>query len=80
LADLADAITLPRFGRPDLAVETKPDRTPVTEVDRATETAIRDAVAAGAVDPAGTTGLGVPVWGTTWSVHGRSERGPVHTG
>src|SRR4029079_3045056 len=30
----------------DLAVDTKPDRTPVTDADRATETAIRDLIAA----------------------------------
>src|SRR5689334_2027291 len=45
LADLADAISLPRFGASDLAVETKPDLTPVTEADRAVERAIRDRVA-----------------------------------
>ena len=36
LADAADAISLPRF-RTGLTVETKPDLTPVTEVDRAVE-------------------------------------------
>jgi histidinol-phosphatase len=40
LADAADAISLPRF-RTKLAVETKPDLTPVTEVDRAVETELR---------------------------------------
>jgi histidinol-phosphatase len=47
LADAADAVTLARFRSLDLAVETKPDRTPVTEADRAAERAIRDLVAAG---------------------------------
>jgi histidinol-phosphatase len=42
LADLADAITLPRFRASDLAVETKPDLTPVSEADRAVERAIRE--------------------------------------
>ncbi len=37
LADLADAITLEHFGRTDLAVRQKPDRTPVTDADLATE-------------------------------------------
>jgi histidinol-phosphatase len=42
LADAADAITTQRFGAADLAVESKPDLTPVTDADRAVETAIRD--------------------------------------
>ena len=33
LADAADAISLARFRSRDLRVETKPDRTPVTEAD-----------------------------------------------
>jgi histidinol-phosphatase len=45
LADLADAIALPLFGSLDLAVETKPDATPVTRADRAAERAIRDRLA-----------------------------------
>ena len=45
LADLADSISVPRFRAPDLVVETKPDMTPVTEVDRAVEQAIRDTIA-----------------------------------
>ena len=44
LADLADATTLPRFRATDLVVETKPDLTPVTEADRATERALRSAI------------------------------------
>ena len=46
LADAADAITLARFRALDLHVETKPDRTPVSEADRAAEQAIRSLVAA----------------------------------
>ena len=42
LADAADAIALGRFRAHDLVVETKPDRTPVTEADRAIEGTIRD--------------------------------------
>jgi histidinol-phosphatase len=41
LADVADAVSLPRFGALDLRVETKPDRTPVSDADTATERAIR---------------------------------------
>jgi histidinol-phosphatase len=40
LADAADAISLPRF-RSGLAIETKPDLTPVTEADRAVESELR---------------------------------------
>jgi len=45
LADLADAITLDRYQAQDLVVINKPDNTPVTDVDRAVETAIREALA-----------------------------------
>jgi len=45
LADLADAISTPRFGALDLRVETKPDLSPVTDADRAVETALRQALA-----------------------------------
>jgi histidinol-phosphatase len=44
LADIADAITLARFRAPDLRVDTKSDNTPVTDADRATERALRDAL------------------------------------
>jgi histidinol-phosphatase len=40
LADAADAISSPRF-RSGLAIETKPDFTPVTEADRAVEAELR---------------------------------------
>jgi len=46
LSDLADAITLGRFGAADLLVETKPDMTPVTEADTAVERAVRDRISA----------------------------------
>lgn len=42
LCDLADRITTGAFRRPDLAVETKPDLTPVTEADRGVELALRE--------------------------------------
>lgn len=44
LADIADSITLQRFRAPDLLVDTKADHTPVTDADRATEQALRDAL------------------------------------
>jgi histidinol-phosphatase len=45
LADVADAITLKRFRAADLAVETKPDLTPVTEADTAVERILRERLA-----------------------------------
>ena len=45
LADAADALTLPRFRASDLRVETKPDLTPVTDADRATERLLRERIA-----------------------------------
>jgi histidinol-phosphatase len=44
LADVADALTTSRFLASDLVVEAKPDLTPVTDADRATERAIRDRI------------------------------------
>jgi len=46
LADLADTITLGRYRAEDLVIETKPDRTPVTEADRDVEQALRERLAA----------------------------------
>jgi histidinol-phosphatase len=45
LADTADAISLASFRARDLVVETKPDRTPVTEADRAVEAELRTVLA-----------------------------------
>jgi histidinol-phosphatase len=45
LADAAGALTLGRFRTPGLLVETKPDLSPVTEVDLETEAALRALVA-----------------------------------
>jgi len=42
LADLADSISMARYQALDLVIETKPDATPVTDADKATEKAIRD--------------------------------------
>src|SRR5205807_4992053 len=50
LADLADEITTGRFGADDLAIETKPDMTPVTEADTAVERAVRERLAAARPD------------------------------
>lgn len=52
LADAADAITMDRFQSADLVVETKPDMTPVSDADRAVETAIREFLAAHRPDDA----------------------------
>lgn len=46
LAADADLVSLDRFRAMDLTVETKPDRTPVTDADRAVERVIRDGIAA----------------------------------
>lgn len=45
LADAADALALPRFEAHDFAVESKPDLTPVTEVDRAVEQLVSERLA-----------------------------------
>jgi len=45
LADAADALTLARFRADDLRVETKPDRSPVSEADRAVEQQLRELLA-----------------------------------
>lgn len=46
LADAADRITLARYRAQDLRIETKPDNTPVTEADKATEEMLREMIAA----------------------------------
>lgn len=46
LAELADSITLDRFEATDLDVSSKPDMTPVSDADLATETALREKIAA----------------------------------
>ena len=45
LADIADAISLERFRALDLHVESKPDRSPVTDADRSVEQALKDLLA-----------------------------------
>jgi histidinol-phosphatase len=44
LADIADEISLARYQALDLIVETKPDSSPVTDADKAVETAIRNEI------------------------------------
>ena len=45
LADIADQISLKRYQALDLVIETKPDATPVTDADKAVESAIRSEIA-----------------------------------
>lgn len=45
MAKAADILAMSKFRSLDLSIETKPDFTPVTEVDRAIETAIRETLA-----------------------------------
>lgn len=52
IADLADRITLGRFGAGDLVVDDKPDLTPVTDADLAVETAVREILTARRPDDA----------------------------
>lgn len=44
LADAADEISLARFQALDLKIETKPDRTPVTDADQSVEKKIREMI------------------------------------
>ena len=50
LADIADEITMRRYRASDLAVDTKPDLTPVTESDRAAELALRERISTACPD------------------------------
>ena len=50
LADAADTINLARYQANDLVIETKPDATPVTDADKATEEKIRKLIAAARPD------------------------------
>lgn len=68
LADAADDISLARFKALDLNIETKPDRTPVTDADRSVEAKIRELIAKDAPGDAvigeeyENTGTGERVW------------------
>ena len=46
MAETADRLSMSRYRALDLNIETKPDFTPVTEADRAVETALRESLAA----------------------------------
>ncbi len=45
MADIADRISAPRFRATDLVVDTKPDLSPVSDVDRGVEQALREHLA-----------------------------------
>lgn len=68
LADAADQISAARFRSADLVVTTKPDMTPVSDADRAVETAIRAGLATERPDDAilgeefGSLGSGSRQW------------------
>ncbi|WP_062516016.1 histidinol-phosphatase [Demequina gelatinilytica] len=68
IADAVDGVTMPNFATGDLTIETKPDDTPVTAVDRAAERMARDLIAQHRPDDAfvgeeyGTTGTGPRRW------------------
>jgi histidinol-phosphatase len=66
LADHADALTMQRFAAADLVVETKPDLTPVSDADKATEALLRAKVAAARPDDA--------IVGEEYGVTGESAR------
>ena len=68
LADLADAAAMARFRALDLQIDTKPDRTFVTEADLAVERGVRELLAARRPDDGvlgeeyGTSGSGAREW------------------
>ncbi|EKU49461.1 histidinol-phosphatase [Brevibacterium casei] len=66
LADLADSLSLSRFIAQDFTIETKPDLTPVTECDRAVESALVDRLAVTRPEDS--------VLGEEFGSHGSSER------
>jgi histidinol-phosphatase len=66
LADLADQLTMAKFLNSDLVVDTKPDLTPVTEVDRGVEQILRDHLAAVLPDDS--------VLGEEFGISGESNR------
>jgi histidinol-phosphatase len=68
MANIADEISLERFQALDLQVETKPDRTPVTDADRTVEKALKALLAERRPNDAligeeyGSTGEGARTW------------------
>jgi histidinol-phosphatase len=67
LADAADALTMERFGALDLAVENKPDLTPVSDADRAAEALLRQIIGEGRPGDA--------ILGEEYGASGSSSRG-----
>jgi histidinol-phosphatase len=70
LADMADAISMDRFRSTDLVVTTKPDMTPVSDADRAVETALRAAIA----DSRAGDSVRGEEFGVTTAIEGDSRR------
>ncbi|HYN75990.1 MAG TPA: histidinol-phosphatase, partial [Candidatus Limnocylindria bacterium] len=68
LADAADVLTLDRFQSLDLVVETKPDLTPVSDADTATERVLRERLAASRPED----GVHGEEYGGEADVHGRT--------
>lgn len=66
MADAADAISSARFRARDLRVSTKPDRTHVTDADRAVERELRDLIAAERPDDG--------ILGEEYGTHGDTHR------
>ena len=68
MADIADTLSMRRYRADDLTIETKPDSTPVTEADRAVESALRDRLAKDRPgdgilgEEFGTTDVGTRTW------------------
>ena len=52
LADLADAVSMSRYGQSDLQVTTKPDMTPVSDADQSVERRLRERLAQARPDDA----------------------------
>ena len=52
LADLADEVSMSRYGSSDLQVTTKPDMTPVSDADRSVEQRLRERLAVARPDDA----------------------------
>lgn len=66
LADAADEVSMQRFRSLDLEVETKPDRSPVTDADKSVEDAIRALLAHGRPEDS--------IIGEEFGISGESER------
>ena len=67
LAQSADEISLSRFRALDLKVETKPDRTPVTDADKAVEERLREMISDYSPTDA-VIGIICPLWRTLTAI------------